>query len=210
MTSFLEGTWEYVQQGGWVMIPLAICSFAMWALILDRFLVLKSLSRGDIDPRSAIGALDREHVALDGPGLRRALLRAFLAARSGDSQLDRNILRQCMLHQRPLLRKNLSVIAVLASSAPLLGLLGTVLGMIETFNVIALFGTGNARAMASGISVALITTEAGLLVAIPGLVLTGLLIRRCRRLETSLDEFAHLLDRNLKLAGRQRAKGATA
>jgi biopolymer transport protein ExbB len=77
-------------------------------------------------------------------------------------------------------------------------LLGTVLGMIETFEVIALFGTGNAKAMAGGISVALVTTQAGLLVAVPGLLVSAALARRARRLEMGFDEFTHLLDRALK------------
>ena len=88
-------------------------------------------------------------------------------------------------------------LAMLAGVAPLLGLLGTVTGMIETFDVIALFGTGNARAMAGGISVALVTTQSGLLVAIPGLLLAAALSRRSRRLEMRLDEVTAVLSRHL-------------
>jgi biopolymer transport protein ExbB len=97
------------------------------------------------------------------------------------------------------------VIAALAGVAPLLGLLGTVLGMIETFQVISVFGTSNARAMATGISVALITTETGLLIAIPGLFISGALIRKSKRLESALDEFTLALDRALHDDTRQAA-----
>ena len=97
--------------------------------------------------------------------------------------------------------------------APLMGLLGTVIGMIETFDVISLFGTGNAKAMAGGISVALVTTQSGLVVAIPGLFVSGFLARRSRRLESALDEFSlaltHFgvgLSENLK-KGSERAGG---
>ena len=75
--------------------------------------------------------------------------------------------------------------------------LGTVTGMMTTFDVIALFGTGNARAMAGGISEALITTQSGLLVAIPGLLMSAFLIRRADRLEDRLDELIMTLKRHI-------------
>jgi hypothetical protein len=70
--------------------------------------------------------------------------------------------------------------------------------MIQTFQVISLFGTGNANAMASGISVALITTEAGLLVAVPGIFLSGLLMQRSSRLTLQLEEDTAILTRTLR------------
>ncbi len=85
----------------------------------------------------------------------------------------------------------------MAAIAPLLGLLGTVLGMIETFDVISVFGTGNSRAMASGIGVALITTQSGLLVAIPGLLMSNRLGRAAEQLKTKLDETRAALERRL-------------
>ncbi|WP_300675074.1 MotA/TolQ/ExbB proton channel family protein, partial [Desulfoluna sp.] len=81
--------------------------------------------------------------------------------------------------------------------APLLGLLGTVSGMITTFDVIALFGTGNARAMAGGISESLITTQSGLSVAIPGMFMGVLLTRRSRRLAAKLDETISTIQRSM-------------
>ena len=95
----------------------------------------------------------------------------------------------------------IAIIGILAAIAPLLGLLGTVLGMIETFDVIAMFGTGNARAMAGGISVALITTQTGLLVAIPGLLMSNRLGRMSSHLKTTLDEAVATLSRNIGAVG---------
>ncbi len=77
--------------------------------------------------------------------------------------------------------------------------------MIETFDVIAFFGTGNARALAGGISVALITTQTGLLVAIPGLIMANRLGRRAEALRTSLDEAAAALARHLGGGARRAA-----
>ena len=74
----------------------------------------------------------------------------------------------------------LPFIAITAATAPLLGLLGTVSGMIRTFNVITISGTGDAKPLAGGISEALVTTLFGLIVAIPALIIHALLSRRCQ------------------------------
>jgi len=86
------------------------------------------------------------------------------------------------------LDRHLGLIGVLAALAPLLGLLGTVTGMIATFDIISIFGTGNARAMAGGISEALITTQTGLVVAIPGLYMSNFLNRRSENLKQRIAE----------------------
>jgi len=198
MSQLFWEAWEYLQQGGWVMIPLGLSSLAMWVLILDRYTRYAEFTRGDIDSPAAMAVLAGHDVASAGSGLRRELLNRFMIERSGDTELDRSILHQHTLALRPRIRQHLAMIAILAAIAPLLGLLGTVLGMIETFDVIAIFGTGNAKALAGGISVALVTTQAGLLVAIPGMMASGALLRRARRMELRLDEFHHLLDRTLK------------
>jgi biopolymer transport protein ExbB len=198
MRDLFWDAFEYLQQGGWIMIPLCLTSLAMWALILDRFICFHGYTHADVEASEALAALAGGGQPPRGKGLRRRLLASLLADRSGNAHLDRRILQQHAIALRPRFRQNLHVIGVLSAVAPLLGLLGTVLGMIETFEVIALFGTGNAKAMAGGISVALITTQAGLLVAVPGLLVSATLVRRARRLEVGFDEFTHILDRDLK------------
>ncbi len=79
------------------------------------------------------------------------------------------------------LERYLGVLSVSAAAAPLLGLLGTVTGMIHTFRLITMFGTGDARLLSGGISEALVTTEAGLMVAIPALLVHAWCVRRVRR-----------------------------
>ena len=91
------------------------------------------------------------------------------------------ILYEKILAVRPRLERFLPFIALTAAAAPLLGLLGTVTGMIKTFNLITIFGTGDAKSLSSGISEALVTTELGLVVAIPALILHGLLSRMARQ-----------------------------
>ncbi|MGD9546610.1 MAG: MotA/TolQ/ExbB proton channel family protein [Candidatus Krumholzibacteriia bacterium] len=161
----------YLAQGGWIMAPLAAVSVAMWTLILDRYREFAAWRRA--------------------PGPAGRLDALFAERRSGlpdRPELDREILAECSLHLQRLLDSRLAAISILAVVAPLLGLLGTVLGMIQTFDVIAMFGTGNARALAGGISVALITTQTGLLIAIPGLFMSNRLNTIARRLKTTVAE----------------------
>jgi biopolymer transport protein ExbB len=91
------------------------------------------------------------------------------------------ILYEKILAVRPKLERLLPFIALTAAAAPLLGLLGTVTGMIKTFNLITIFGTGDAKSLSSGISEALVTTELGLIVAIPALIIHGLLARMAKQ-----------------------------
>jgi biopolymer transport protein ExbB len=188
-------TYEYLKSGGWVMVPLGTCSFLLWFLITERVLEFKALWDRDVSILDAVRAVKGEPVEVDGEGLRSRLVRGFLAERAGDAKIDRHVLRQVAFRLERTLTRSLTAIAVFAAAAPLLGLLGTVLGMIETFKVIAVFGTGNAKAMAGGISVALITTEAGLLVAIPGVLVSSVLRRRSVRLRMRLRESVAALDR---------------
>ena len=102
---------------------------------------------------------------------------------------------------RAQLERFVGAIAVIASIAPLLGLLGTVSGMIKTFRLMTLFGAGDPAAVSSGISEALVTTELGLVVAIPALIVHALLTRRIKRYQSQLDDTAVALS-HLKVAGR--------
>ena len=217
MELLIEKAGNYFSQGGWIMFPIAAVSIAMWALIIERFRALGAKTVGDISIHEAIDCIRScGSVKPGSEGLRAQLVSSFAAERSGDPRLDREILGHCAMRQRQSLSRHLTIIAVMAGIAPLLGLLGTVLGMIETFDVIALFGTGNAKAMAGGISVALITTQTGLLVAIPGLFLSGVLSRRARHLGVRLDEVASILgrvvlhdDAVVKVTGRKQAVPVT-
>ena len=202
MTDAFWFTVEYFRQGGWIMLPLVAVSVVLWTMIVDRWREFRVLGRGDLDTKEIIALASGHRQAPEIPeghdvGLRVRLVRDFLKERSGVVRLDRKILGQVSLQIQQTLDARLAAIAVLAAVAPLLGLLGTVLGMIETFEVISVFGTGNSRAMASGISIALITTQTGLLVAIPGMLMSNRLNRTAQRLKTNLDETTAVLTRHL-------------
>jgi biopolymer transport protein ExbB len=176
---------DYLTAGGVVMIPLAILSLIMWLLIVNRALYFHRLNAGRLTPA---GALD--HITRHRPpnrahyrGAIALLVRDFLDRSTGRRKLDCHILDETVVVLTRSLDRYLAVIGVLAALAPLLGLLGTVLGMITTFDVIAVYGTGNAKAMAGGISSALITTQTGLIVAIPGMYMKNFLVRRAEKLK---------------------------
>ena len=100
------------------------------------------------------------------------------------------ILFEKILSAQPTLERFLPFMALTAASAPLLGLLGTVTGMIKTFTLITIFGTGDAKSLSSGISEALVTTELGLIVAIPSLILHGLLSRMAKQKVGDLEQIS--------------------
>lgn len=100
------------------------------------------------------------------------------------------ILYEKILSAQPALERFLPFMALTAASAPLLGLLGTVTGMIKTFTLITIFGTGDAKSLSSGISEALVTTELGLVVAIPSLILHGLLSRMAKQKIGDLEQIS--------------------
>ena len=97
------------------------------------------------------------------------------------------ILEEVFAKETPALEKGLSSISVMATTVPLLGLLGTVMGMIQLFEVITLHGTSDPKLLAGGISVALVTTEAGLMVAIPLQLLHTFLSNRVDRLVAKME-----------------------
>lgn len=194
---FLSQTYDYLRPGGLVMVPLIFASCWMWVLIIERLLWFAGQARSDISLKQAMDAMHGAALPAGAHGLRADLMAAFLRERTGRRDIDGRILERHAMRVRPGIRGSLTIIATLAAVSPLFGLLGTVTGMITTFDVIALFGTGNAKAMAGGISEALITTQSGLMAAIPGLFMSVFLLRRAARLEGHLNETISTLKRCL-------------
>ena len=175
----------YFEDGGPLMYPLLVLSLVMWLLIVERAIFLGRLYRKNM-PLSMAEEHIRENRYPDSKkyrGVMALLVGRFLDLRSGDPELDRYILDESVISLNHRLTNHLATIGVLAAVAPLFGLLGTVTGMIATFDVLAVFGTGNSKAMAGGISEALITTQTGLLLAVPGLYMKNFLSRRASNLQ---------------------------
>ena len=191
---------EYITMGGWVMFPLILLAFLLGLLIAERFLFYRELGRDDLNADQVIEVLSTRSAPPHGKwGIYSQLLQRFITAKELYGRLDRMIVEETSRGIIPELTKNLRIIGALTSAAPLLGLLGTVSGMITTFNVMNIFGTGNAKAMSAGISEALITTQFGLVVAIIGLYISMILNRRARHYHTIVRELSIHIIRKFEL-----------
>ncbi|SCY60180.1 MotA/TolQ/ExbB proton channel family protein [Desulfoluna spongiiphila] len=197
MEDLLTAIFGYIDSGGAVMVPIMLCSLVLWGLIFERLIVYRNVEKHDLDLGAALALVRKGETGPELPGLRRDLVRFMAEYGTESPKVNRGLLHQYRLQKRPHLTRRIGLIATLAAVAPLLGLLGTVSGMITTFDVIALFGTGNARAMAGGISESLITTQSGLSVAIPGMFMGVLLMRRAHRLSAKLDETISIIQRSM-------------
>ena len=189
----------FLQTGGIVMIPLLCINLLMWMLIIHKGLLVHRLGRNPLKAAEAWQYVKNNHT----PDPQKhhcgvaMLVHRFQLKRCGDSALDKNIIDEITLSINRSLSGSISFIGVLAGVAPLIGLLGTVTGMMATFDVLSQFGTGNVKAMAGGISEALITTETGLVVAIPGLYLHSFLSRRVKNIQHQVTITGSFLKRHL-------------
>lgn len=200
--NWLEPAWQFFKAGGPLMPPLVLVSLWLWAAILAKLHWLWQVRAEKLDDGRALEWLQCGRPRARGRlQLKGAALAGFLARRSGQPELDLRLWRAAVLAVQGELNRHLVVIVALAAAAPLLGLLGTVNGMIGTFEAIQRFGTGNARALAAGISEALITTQAGLMVAIPGLMAGYYLRRQVRKERQKLAEFQRMVERRLRSEG---------
>ena len=183
----LMHTWSYLDSGGGVMWPLLALSVWMWWLILLKVLDFTSWRRQE---QSVEDMLDAEAKGVGAPWQRHIMGMIMNMKSHGtpgeESETVDRLVRTGGRH----IDKHIETILVLSKAAPLLGLLGTVCGMISTFEVISVFGTGEAKSLAGGISEALITTQTGLLVAVPGLVLGSLLQQRAEVIKARMHRFS--------------------
>ena len=149
---------DFLETGGDVLVAIGVTTFAMWTLILERFWYFRL-----VQPERAREAL------------------AAWSARGDQSSWNAHQIRRLLISQvQQELDSGLNMVKTLVALCPLLGLLGTVTGMIEVFDVMAISGSGNARAMASGVSKATIPTMAGMVAARSGLVFSVQLERFAR------------------------------
>jgi len=187
---------EWIQAGGPLVWPIFFIGFLALVLGLERFLFfLRIRSNSD---RIMINITQmarndnwekcREFCKQNKNYPTCQVLKSALDHLGTTQQALENALNEAMLRQLPKLERFLSTLSLLAAIAPLLGLLGTVTGMINTFQVITIFGTGDPKHMAGGISQALITTQLGLAVAIPIMFLHHLLERRTDKILGDIEE----------------------
>ena len=169
--------WDMILAGRYMMIPIGLCSLVGMAVFLERFLVLRHrrivipeiISAVDTLPKAsdfsvAYAVCDRH------PGPFANVVKAGLDHADNDWEITRDVLMEVGRQEAVRLTRNLRVLETIAAVGPLLGLLGTVIGMIRIFSVIGNVGMGNPEVLSAGISEAMVTTAAGLIVGIPALV----------------------------------------
>ena len=168
---------ELVKAGGWLMVPILLCSVIAMAIVAERFWTLQ---RKRITPPNLVvqvwqwaksGKLDEDRIrALRKSSPLGRILAAGLVNRDRSREMMKESIEEVGRHVVHDLDRYLNTLGTIASISPLLGLLGTVIGMIKVFSVITTQGVGDPGVLAGGISQALITTAAGLTVAIPTLL----------------------------------------
>ena len=168
---------EMVQAGGWLMLPILLCSVIALAIVGERFW---SLQQKRINPATLVSQVwqwyksdnltDQNIEALAKTSPLGRVLAAGLVNRHHPREIMKESIEDTGRQVVVELERYLNTLGTIASITPLLGLLGTVIGMIKVFAAITAHGVGDPSVLAGGISVALITTAAGLSVAIPSLI----------------------------------------
>jgi biopolymer transport protein ExbB len=205
---------DQLRAGGPIVYPILLVAVVALFLILYKAAYLHRLHgntdriMGEVTELAADGnwvaceeIVDR-HKGQKWPVVR--MLKAGLAARNEQRETLESVMQESILRELPGVQRGIAILAVLGAVAPLMGLLGTVTGMIDTFRVITLFGTSDPKLMSGGISEALVTTELGLVVAIPIMLFHTMLSRRSDHLIGDMEEKAVQLTNIIekrKLAG---------
>ena len=198
---------EHIQKGGWV--GYAILTLGALAIFISLIKMidlqstrlrnptnLKEIAQSAIaeGQDSALAKASQSH------GPIAAIITTGIDFVKADTETLFESMEAVIMKYRPKFERFLPFLATTAAIAPLMGLLGTVVGMIKTFTLIEVFGTGDAKSLSSGISEALVTTELGLIVAIPALIFHGIFSRITRSRISVMEQVASDFSRNISLA----------
>ena len=188
---------ELVKAGGWLMLPLIACSVVAMGIIIERLWMLRTKR---VVPENLVAQvwqvhrksqLNNSHIStIKGASPLGRILAAGLVNRRYSREVMKEAIEEMgrqVVHE---LERFLNTLGTIASIAPLLGLLGTVIGMIKVFSAITTAGVGDPTVLAGGISEALITTATGLAVAIPSLMFHRYLTGRVDMLVVKMEEEA--------------------
>jgi biopolymer transport protein ExbB len=192
-----ERVFEIVKAGGWMMLPIVCCSIVAMAIVIER---LWTLQAKRVTPPNLVaqvlqwvrvGQIDQKKLQAlrSGSPLGRLLATGII-----NLHQERSTMKECIedvgRHVVHELERYLNALGTIAAVSPLLGLLGTVTGMIKAFNAISVGGVGDPSVVAGGIAEALVATAAGLIVAIPAMLLYRFLRGRVGDLVVSMEQEA--------------------
>lgn len=188
---------EHMKKGGPVMLPIVGLGLAAVLIALMKWLQLSSIklaTPADLQLILSQIRTDNAPKALKHidtmKGYVGDVLKSAVENRHEKKEYLEEIMYEKMLSAKPALERWIPLIALTAATAPLLGLLGTVTGMINTFNMITVFGTGDPRMLSGGISEALITTKFGLVVAVPALICHAFVTRKVKGVLGSMEQIS--------------------
>ncbi|ABD82072.1 MotA/TolQ/ExbB proton channel family protein [Saccharophagus degradans] len=191
-----ESVIEHIVKGGLWAIPIVLFGLFALAIALHKVAQLWRLpAYVSFTPQTLANVLRNAQspLAQKVQGMQRILLDIGANTKSARERDD--LLFMQLQQDKTTLEKRIGAIAITAAVAPLLGLLGTVSGMIETFKMMTLFGAGDPEVVSGGIAQALVTTELGLVVAIPALILNAVLSRKAKTYYNELESFAILISK---------------
>lgn len=196
--------WALFQKGGPVMWPLALLSILMVAVIIEKIFGLRNsrVIQGEI-----VSCIESIRTPADIPLAMKIcerfdtpfanIVKAGLAESSKPLFIIRQAMEDTGRREVRRLDRYMVVLETAAAAGPLLGLLGTVIGMIQVFSVISVAGVGQAGMLSGGIAQALIATVFGLVIAVPALILFNFMDARIQSMVMRIDEYSHLLLKRL-------------
>ncbi|HEX6789873.1 MAG TPA: MotA/TolQ/ExbB proton channel family protein [Candidatus Krumholzibacteria bacterium] len=196
--------WGLFEKGGPVMWPLAILSVLTLAVIIEKIFSLRTarIIQGEI-----VSCIESIRTPADIPLAMKIcerfdspfanIIRAGLAESNKPIFIVRQAMEDTGRREVKRLERYMVVLETAAASGPLLGLLGTVIGMIEVFSVISVSGVGQAGMLSGGIAQALIATVFGLIIAVPALIVFNFLDARIEGMVMRIDEYSHMLLKRL-------------
>jgi biopolymer transport protein ExbB len=201
----MDKIFSFLAQGGLVMIPLGICSILALAIIIEKFIVLRKRKLINPEIISIIKSLTQPEdisLALNVTNNYKASLSRLVKIILENAHQPLEDIKEDVADQSRQeihsLERGLALLETVAAIAPILGLLGTVLGMIKVFSMISLQGVGDAASLSGGISEALISTAFGLSIGIPTLVFYNYFLRKSQDIILDLENICNELLRKIR------------
>ncbi len=206
---------QHIRAGGIVMIPILGLGLLCLGVAIRKFIELRKL-KTNVEPviANVLAFIHRGEIQQAGNEAQKAgtpigpVLAEGVHHYNAPQEHIEEIMHEQILSQIPALEKNLPVLAVSAAVSPLLGLLGTVTGMVHTFDLVAIFGTGKVNLLSGGISEALITTEFGLVTAIPALLVHAYLSKRVKTVVHTMEQTAIAFVNGLHIRKKNKLSGS--
>lgn len=196
---------EFLARGGVLMIPLGVCSILALAIVLERTLNLRTKKIIQLDILQQVRDLAAENQVSDAmtlcrryPSVMGRILLVTMANHDRGREELRSVVEDAGRQEASTLDRNLGALGTIAAISPLLGLTGTVFGMIRTFAIISEKGIAHPSQLAGGISEALITTATGLVIAIPTLIFYNYFTNKADRLILEIEKHSYRVVETLK------------